>query len=64
MTFDNTVLTGATFVGTGLFIDGINTAVAPQSINIGESFSTMQQLLNNAGLERYMRTTWTERVDL
>ena len=64
LTFDNTVLTGATFVGTGLFIDGINTAVAPQSINIGESFSTMQQLLNNAGLERYMRTTWTERVDL
>jgi len=64
LTYASTVLTGATFVGTGLFVDGINTAVAPQTVNIGESFSTMQQILNSAGLERYTRTTWTERVDL
>ena len=63
-TLDNTVLTGAAFVGTGLFVDGINAGSAPQGLNIGESFSTMQQVLNNSARERYTRTSWSERVDL
>jgi hypothetical protein len=61
---DNTVLTGIAFVGTGLFIDGINASSAPKSINIGETFSTTQQILNNSGRERYLRTSWSERQDL
>jgi hypothetical protein len=64
VTLSNTVLTGVTFVGAGLFVDGVNAASAPQSINIGETFSSMQQLLNNSAPDRYSRTSWSERVDL
>jgi hypothetical protein len=60
---NNTVLTGVTFVGTGLFVDGINASSTPQTINIGETFSSTQQLLNNASSERYARTSWTERLE-
>ena len=60
---DNTVLTGVAFVGTGLFVDGINASSAPQSLNIGETFSTAQQVLNNNARDRYARTSWTERVE-
>jgi len=62
VTISDAVLTGVAFVGTGLFVDGINASSAPQSLNIGESFSTMQQILNNSARERYMRTSWSERV--
>jgi hypothetical protein len=58
----NTVLTGATFVGTGLFVDGINAGATPQGLNIGETFTLLQQILNNNGPERYSRTAWTERM--
>jgi hypothetical protein len=65
VTLDNTALTGITFVGTGLFVDGLINSAAPSSISIGETFSTMQQVLNNNnGLERYLRSSWTERVDM
>jgi hypothetical protein len=64
ITLDNTVLTGAAFVGTGLFVDGINASSMPQGLNIGESFSPMQQILNNSARERYTRTSWSERLDL
>jgi hypothetical protein len=63
VTLDSTVLTGVTFIGTGLFVDGLNAASAPQSINLGETFSLTQQLLNNSANERYSRTSWTERLD-
>jgi hypothetical protein len=64
VTVNNAILTGATFVGTGLFIDGINGSSAPESLSIGESFSTMQQINNNSAPDRYLRTSWTERLDL
>jgi hypothetical protein len=65
VTLDNTALTGIAFIGTGLFVDGLINSAAPSSLNIGETFSTMQQVLNNNnGLERYLRSSWTERVDL
>jgi hypothetical protein len=64
LTLNSTVLTGATFVGTSLYINGINTSSTPQSLSFGETFSKMQDVLNNTGADRYVRTTWTERVDL
>ena len=64
LTLTNTVLTGLTFVGTGLFIDGITRDSAPTGQGIGETFSSMQSISNPLGVERYTRTTWTERVDL
>jgi hypothetical protein len=64
ITLNNTVLTGIAFVGTGLFVDGINAGATPQGINIGETFTFTQQILNNAGPDRYSRTSWTERLDL
>jgi hypothetical protein len=60
---NNAVLTGVAFVGTGLFVDGINAASTPSAINIGETFSPTQQILNNASSERYTRTSWTERQE-
>jgi hypothetical protein len=65
VSLQDTVLTGVGFVGTGLFVDGIMGANggAPQNISVGESFSNMQQILNNAALERYSRTSWSERID-
>jgi hypothetical protein len=64
-TIENAVLTGGTFVGTGLFVDGIGVSpeLTPQAINLGEKFSTNQQMLSANAIERYTRTTWTERVD-
>jgi len=59
----DTALTGTAFVGTGLFVDGINTNSAPQSINVGETFTSMQQLQNNLSVNRYGRTNWTERAE-
>jgi len=47
----------------GLFVDGINAGSTPSSINLGESFSNMQQILNNNAIERYSRTSWTERME-
>jgi hypothetical protein len=64
VTLADTVLTGVTFAGIGLFVDGINAASAPQGINIGETFSSAQQIINNAAPDRYSRTSWAERVDL
>jgi hypothetical protein len=64
VTLDSTVLTGVTFIGTGLFVDGTGAGSAPQSINLGETFSLTQQLLNSSAKERYSRTSWTERLDL
>jgi len=61
---DGTILTGTTFAGLGLFVDGINANSVPQAINIGETFSTTQRLLDTTGRERYTRTSWIERVDL
>jgi hypothetical protein len=58
----NTVLTGVGFVGVGLFVDGISLNAAPQSVNIGETFSSMQQIGNASALERYARTSWSERL--
>ena len=65
ITLNDAVLTGGTFVGTGLFIDGIGVTSnqTPGTINLGESFSTTQQMLNGSAIERYTRTTWSERVD-
>ena len=65
ITINDAVLTGGTFVGTGLFIDGIGVTSeqTPGSINLGETFSTTQQALNGSGIERYTRTTWTERME-
>jgi hypothetical protein len=60
----DTVLTGVTFAGTGLFVDGITNETGPHSIGIGETFSSTQQIQNNASGDRYSRTTWTERLDL
>jgi hypothetical protein len=64
LTLTNTVLTGVAFVGASVYVDGMTNGSVPQSIDLGETFSTMQQLLNNSALERYSRTMWTERVDL
>jgi hypothetical protein len=60
---DNAVLTGTSFIGTGLFVDGINAASTPQAINIDETFSSVQQSSNSKGAERYSRTSWSERLD-
>jgi len=60
----DTVLTGVTFAGTALFVDGITNGPTPQSIGIGETFGSMQQLNNASATDRYSRTTWTERLDL
>jgi hypothetical protein len=62
--YPSTALTGSTFVGTGLFFDGINSASAPGSPPIGESFIKTQQILNSNALDRYTRTSWSERLDL
>jgi hypothetical protein len=63
VTLTSTALTGLTFVGTGLFVDGIINSATPQSISIGETFSKTQQVLNgDSGLDRYTRTSWTERL--
>ncbi|HEX7501065.1 MAG TPA: hypothetical protein VF524_12285, partial [Polyangia bacterium] len=64
--YDNTVLTGVAFIGLGLFIDGIMGANngAPTSLSLGESITSMQQIFNNNAIDRYTRTTWTERMDL
>jgi hypothetical protein len=59
----NTALSGMTFVGGGLFVDGINPNSMPSSMNIGESFSNVQQILNNPPYERYSRTSWSERLE-
>jgi hypothetical protein len=59
---DNAVLTGTAFIGTGLFVDGINAASTPQSININETFSSVQQSSNSTGAERYSRTSWSEQM--
>jgi len=62
VTVNNSVLTGIVFVGTGLFVDGIINSATPQSMNIGETFSKTQQTTNNnRGLERFLRTGWSER---
>jgi hypothetical protein len=50
-------------VGTGVYVDGINTESSPGAINIGETFTRMQQIRNNSSAERYRRTTWSERVE-
>jgi hypothetical protein len=65
VTLTNTALTGATFIGAGIFVDGIMSASGggPQSISqyLGESFVSAQQLMNGgAALERYSRTSWSE----
>jgi hypothetical protein len=61
------VVTGVTFVGAGLFIDGIlngSSGVAAQTI-AGQTFGFAQQLsTTNSTIERFMRTNWTERLDL
>ena len=59
------LLTGVAFVGLGLFVDGIMGANngAPASLNLGENITSMQQILNNSALERYSRTSWSERVE-
>jgi hypothetical protein len=62
VTINNAVLTGTAFIGTGLFVDGINAASTPQSININETFSSVQQSSNSTGAERYSRTSWSERM--
>jgi hypothetical protein len=63
--YNNTVLTGVAFVGLGLFVDGIMGANngAPSSVSLGESITSMQQILNNSDLPRYSRTSWSERVE-
>jgi len=60
----NTVLTGVAFAGAAVFVDGMTQGAVPQSIDVGETFSTTQQLLQNSALERYTRTMWSERVEL
>jgi hypothetical protein len=64
---DSSVVTGVTFVGAGLFIDGIlngSSGVAAQTI-AGQTFGFAQQLsTTNSTIERFMRTNWTERLDL
>lgn len=64
-TMSDTVLTGGTFVGVGFFLDGImgGNDGMPAGLNFGQSIVSLQQVLNNAGLERYLRTSWTERVE-
>ena len=64
-TLANTVLTGATFVGTGFFLDGIMGVGSggPQAQSFGESIVSLQQILNNSALERYSRTNWSERLE-
>ena len=64
-TFADTVLTGGTFVGTGFFLDGImgGNNDKPMSQSFGQSIVSLQQLLNASGLERYSRTSWTERME-
>jgi hypothetical protein len=65
LTLSNTALTGITFVGTGIYADGIINSATPQSISISETFSTTQQFVTgNAGIGRYLRTMWNERTDL
>ena len=64
VTLTKTALTGINFVGTGLFVDGMIGDSTPSSISIGETFSKTQQIFNNAGPDRYQRTSWTERLDL
>ena len=59
---NNAVLTGTAFIGTGLFVDGINASSTPQTININETFSSVQQSSNSTGAERYTRTSWSERM--
>jgi hypothetical protein len=63
VTLNNTALTGIAFIGTGLFIDGLIGDSTPASINIGQTFSKTQQIISNSGLDRYQRTTWTERLE-
>jgi hypothetical protein len=63
--FDNSVVTGATFVGTHIYVDGIlNGSSTAQAINIGETFSPTQKLNSAKSIERYTRTGWSEFWDL
>jgi hypothetical protein len=63
VTVTNAVLTGITFAGAAVFVDGITKDNVPATIDLGENFSVMQKVVSNPGLERFTRTTWTERVD-
>ena len=64
-TLTDTVLTGGTFVGAGFFLDGIMGANGdmPSGLNFGQNIVSLQQILNGQGLERYSRTSWTERLE-
>jgi hypothetical protein len=63
--FDNSVITGATFVGTHIYVDGIlNGSSTAQSVSIGETFSPTQKLNSAKTIERYTRTGWSEFWDL
>jgi len=68
ITLENTALTGVTFIGAGIFVDGIMGASggAPQSISqyLGEGFISAQQLMGGGDArERYTRTSWSERLE-
>jgi hypothetical protein len=64
-TLADTVLTGGTFVGTGFFLDGIMGANEgmPDALTLGQNIVSLQQIMNASGLERYSRTSWTERME-
>jgi hypothetical protein len=60
-------VTGVQFVGTTLFItggDGTNPQT-PQTFNLGQTFSITSPLgLGGTASERFVRTDWTERLDV
>jgi hypothetical protein len=62
---DNSIVTGITFVGVNLFINGLlNGSTNQQSLGLGESFNSTQKLANANAIERYLRTGWSEPMDM
>jgi hypothetical protein len=62
----SSAVTGVAFAGTGLFVNGLlggSSGLAAQAI-AGQTFGSAQQVSNSAGIERFRRTNWTERLDL
>jgi hypothetical protein len=60
-------VTGVQFVGTTLFITGGDgtTPQTPQTFNLGQTFSIASpQGLGSTASERFVRTDWTERLDV
>ena len=61
----NSVVSGIAFVGMNLFMNGILSGSNDRaSLSLGETFNPTQKLANANAIERYLRTGWSELMDM